>query len=39
MIAPSGRTAATNPLLPDWPELIIGAIAFVIIFFALLARS
>jgi len=30
-------TAAPNPLIPHWPELIIGAIAFLIVF-ALLAK-
>jgi F-type H+-transporting ATPase subunit b len=28
-------TPPTNPLLPEWPELIIGAIAFLVVFVAL----
>ena len=28
-------TPPTNPLLPEWPELIIGAIAFLAVFIAL----
>ncbi|HUZ53766.1 MAG TPA: F0F1 ATP synthase subunit B [Streptosporangiaceae bacterium] len=32
-----GAAAAPNPLIPHWPELIIGAVAFLIVF-ALLAK-
>ena len=31
----AAETASTNPLLPSWPEFIIGTILFVIVFGAL----
>ena len=37
MQAPTPLAASPNPLIPHWPELIIGAIAFLIVF-ALLAK-
>ena len=35
MIHLAAETASTNPLLPSWPEFIIGTILFVIVFGAL----
>jgi F-type H+-transporting ATPase subunit b len=35
MIQLAADTASTNPLLPSWPEFIIGTILFVIVFGAL----
>jgi F-type H+-transporting ATPase subunit b len=35
MIQLADSTASTNPLLPSWPEFIIGAILFVLVFGAL----
>ena len=35
MIHLAADTASTNPLLPSWPEFIIGTILFVIVFGAL----
>src|SRR5260370_26592043 len=32
MIQLADNTASTNPLLPSWPEFIIGAILFVLVF-------
>ena len=32
-------TASTNPLLPSWPEFIIGTILFLIVFGVLIAAS
>ena len=37
MIELAADTASTNPLLPSWPEFIIGTILFVLVF-GLLAR-
>src|SRR3984893_15614575 len=37
MIDLAGNTAATHPLLPSWPEFIIGTILFLLVF-GLLAR-
>jgi F-type H+-transporting ATPase subunit b len=35
MIPVADTTASTNPLLPSWPEFIIGTILFVLVFGAL----
>src|SRR5712675_1649867 len=35
MIQLAADTASTNPLLPSWPEFIIGTILFIIVFGAL----
>jgi F-type H+-transporting ATPase subunit b len=35
MIQLADNTASTNPLLPSWPEFIIGTILFVLVFGAL----
>ena len=35
MIQLAADTASTNPLLPSWPEFIIGTILFVFVFGAL----
>ena len=35
MIQLADSTASTNPLLPSWPEFIIGTILFVLVFGAL----
>ena len=35
MITVADSTASTNPLLPSWPEFIIGTILFVLVFGAL----
>ena len=35
MIDLAADTASTNPLLPSWPEFIIGTILFLIVFGAL----
>src|SRR6266478_5860293 len=35
MIHLAADTASTNPLLPSWPEFIIGTILFVLVFGAL----
>src|SRR6478672_13925492 len=35
MIHLAADTASTNPLLPSWPEFIIGTILFLIVFGAL----
>jgi F-type H+-transporting ATPase subunit b len=35
MIQVADSTASTNPLLPSWPEFIIGTILFVLVFGAL----
>ena len=32
MILADSNTASTNPLLPSWPEFIIGTILFVLVF-------
>ena len=32
MIHLAADTASTNPLLPSWPEFIIGTILFLIVF-------
>ena len=32
MIQLADSTASTNPLLPSWPEFIIGTILFVLVF-------
>ena len=37
VIAVAGSSSSPNPLIPHWPELIIGTIAFLIVFI-LLAR-
>ena len=37
MTLPLAAEAPQNPLIPTWPELIIGALAFLIVF-ALLAK-
>src|ERR1700730_15788615 len=37
MIDLAGNTAATHPLLPSWPEFIIGTILFLLVF-GLLAK-
>src|SRR5215471_5696647 len=35
MIPHAAETASTNPLLPSWPEFIIGTILFLLVFGAL----